>query len=129
MRPASQTVAMEPVRSQPESVRSQNVSVAFAVEGPLSDEERTLLDKMIAAMKLPAEAVKVVGGLGEATALKPKNLVVMQASGGQERGAFHDLGGVPAISTFHPRALLARPDDKRLAWDHLKLVLARLRDA
>ena len=39
------------------------------------------------------------------------------------RGHLHDVEGVPAVATFHPRWLLARPQDKRLAWSDLLLLM------
>ncbi|WP_265570722.1 uracil-DNA glycosylase family protein [Sphingomicrobium nitratireducens] len=38
------------------------------------------------------------------------------------RGVLHHVEGIPAVATFHPRWLLERPQDKRLAWDDLLLL-------
>ncbi|MCB9664189.1 MAG: uracil-DNA glycosylase [Alphaproteobacteria bacterium] len=43
----------------------------------------------------------------------------------RSRGRETRLGGIPAIPTFHPAYLLRVPEDKRLAFDDLKLARAR----
>jgi uracil-DNA glycosylase len=38
----------------------------------------------------------------------------------KSRGKWLDLGGIPAITTFHPETLLSSPPSKRLAWHDLQ---------
>jgi len=41
----------------------------------------------------------------------------------QARGHIHKVEGVRSIATFHPRHLIKRPLDKRLAWQDLLLLM------
>lgn len=41
----------------------------------------------------------------------------------QARAHLHEIEGVPTVATLHPRWLLQRPQDKRLAWDDLLLLM------
>jgi len=45
---------------------------------------------------------------------------------GRLRGRFLQYEGIPLMPTFHPSYLLRTPGDKKIAWEDLKLVLARL---
>jgi len=40
---------------------------------------------------------------------------------GKLRGTKHDYHGIPLIATYHPAYLLRSPQEKRKAWDDLKL--------
>lgn len=40
---------------------------------------------------------------------------------GKLRGMKHDYHGIPLIATYHPAYLLRSPQDKRKAWDDLRL--------
>lgn len=40
---------------------------------------------------------------------------------GKLRGMKHDYHGIPLIATYHPAYLLRTPQDKRKAWDDLRL--------
>lgn len=42
------------------------------------------------------------------------------------RGSWHEYRGRALMPTFHPAYLLRNPADKRLAWEDLKAVMARL---
>jgi DNA polymerase len=44
----------------------------------------------------------------------------------QVRGRWHDYQGVPVMPTFHPAYLLRNPADKRIVWEDIKQVMARL---
>lgn len=44
----------------------------------------------------------------------------------RRRGRWHDVNGTPLMPTFHPAYLLRNPSDKRLVWEDIKLVMARL---
>jgi DNA polymerase len=65
------------------------------------------------------------------TLVRPKRLLLLgdapaRALIGQPlaiaRGKVHRIETVPAVATFHPRFLLARPADKALAWRDLLLL-------
>ncbi len=42
------------------------------------------------------------------------------------RGRFKEFEGVPVMPTFHPAYLLRNPEDKKLVWQDMKLVLEHL---
>jgi len=44
----------------------------------------------------------------------------------RRRGRWHEVAGVALMPTFHPAYLLRNPADKRLVWEDIKLVMARL---
>ncbi|HYB97777.1 MAG TPA: uracil-DNA glycosylase [Candidatus Limnocylindrales bacterium] len=44
----------------------------------------------------------------------------------RRRGQWHEFAGIPLMPTFHPAYLLRNPSDKRLVWDDIKQVMARL---
>ncbi|MBR1837385.1 MAG: uracil-DNA glycosylase [Kiritimatiellae bacterium] len=70
--------------------------------------------------------------------VRPKTLVALgatavrgllgdpSASISRLRGIWTSFEGIPLMPTFHPAYLLRAPAAKRIAWDDLKLVLARL---
>ena len=39
------------------------------------------------------------------------------------RGRLHRVESVPTVATFHPRWLMGRPQDKRLAWEDLQILM------
>jgi DNA polymerase len=41
----------------------------------------------------------------------------------QARGHVYKIEGIRTVATFHPRQLLKRPQDKRLAWEDLLLLM------
>lgn len=41
------------------------------------------------------------------------------------RGVWRDVGGVPILTTYHPRTLLSQPDHKRHAWADLQAFAVR----
>jgi len=45
------------------------------------------------------------------------------------RGRFHDYRGAKLICSFHPAYLLRNPNDKRKAWEDLKMIRAELNKA
>jgi DNA polymerase len=55
-------------------------------------------------------------GDGPSQALLGKRLV-------EARGHIHKIEGVRTVATFHPRQLIKRPLDKRLAWQDLLLLM------
>lgn len=48
---------------------------------------------------------------------------------GRLRGRFYDFNGIPLLPTYHPSALLRDENLKRPAWEDLKLLRDRIRDA
>lgn len=44
----------------------------------------------------------------------------------RRRGVWHEFRGIPLMPTFHPAYLLRTPSDKRLVWEDVQLVMARL---
>jgi DNA polymerase len=42
------------------------------------------------------------------------------------RGHWHDYNGIKLMPTLHPAYLLRNPNDKRLVWSDIKLVMAEL---
>lgn len=44
----------------------------------------------------------------------------------QRRGTWQEFAGIALMPTFHPAYLLRTPSDKRLVWEDIKLVMARL---
>lgn len=45
---------------------------------------------------------------------------------GSWRGRFGSYRGIPVMPTYHPAYLLRSPEQKRVVWDDLKLVMQRL---
>jgi uracil-DNA glycosylase len=45
------------------------------------------------------------------------------------RGKFHDYHGIRLMPTFHPAYLLRNPNDKRLVWEDMKLIMDVLGEA
>jgi DNA polymerase len=70
-------------------------------------------------------------------AIQPKVIVVLGATAAQSllrtsnginamRSKWHEWEGIPVMPTFHPSYLLRTPEDKKKAWEDLKMVLVRL---
>lgn len=81
----------------------------------LSDHE--LLGKM-ARMQLAHSRPKQLVLFGDATARALLGEPLAKA-----RGHLHSVDGIPTVATFHPRWLLQRPQDKKMAWTDLLLLL------
>ena len=67
-------------------------------------------------IRLAAPKRLLLLGDGVCQALLGKSLV-------EARGHLHRVEGVRAVATFHPRQLIKRPLDKRLAWQDLLLLM------
>lgn len=114
-------------------------------ELPLSDETKTLVEKMILAMKLKADEVYFAVWPAEEEALSEE--VKRELGSGGERtpvllfGAFGwkavsdrelspgdivELGERRVFVTFSPGELLRTPTQKRLAWVHLQNLMKEL---
>jgi DNA polymerase len=72
--------------------------------------------------QLELVAPKVIVALGRCAA---ENLGVAKPEG-PWRGRWGAFQGIPVLPTYHPAYLLRSPEQKRVVWDDLKLVLARL---
>ncbi len=44
----------------------------------------------------------------------------------RQRGEWQDYGGTPVMATFHPAYLLRNPSGKRIVWQDIQAVMARL---
>jgi uracil-DNA glycosylase len=71
--------------------------------------------------QLELVAPKVIVALGRCAA---ENLGVAQAMG-PWRGRWGDWRGVPVLPTYHPAYLLRSPEQKRVVWEDLQLVMKR----
>jgi DNA polymerase len=71
--------------------------------------------------QLELVAPKVIVALGRCAA---ENLGVAQATG-PWRGRWGDWRGIPVLPTYHPAFLLRTPEQKRVVWDDLQLVMKR----
>jgi len=67
-------------------------------------------------------APKIIVALGRCAA---ENLGVAKPEGSW-RGRWGSYEGVPVMPTYHPAYLLRSPEQKRIVWDDLKLVMGRL---
>jgi len=67
-------------------------------------------------------APQIIVALGRCAA---ENLGVAKPEGSW-RGRWGSYEGVPVMPTYHPAYLLRSPEQKRIVWDDLKLVLGRL---
>lgn len=76
---------------------------------------------------------------GQLRAIQPKVLLLLgsvafralfatDAGIMRSRGRWHDYEGIPVLPTFHPAYLLRKPEDKRLAFEDLKLLKSRLEE-
>jgi uracil-DNA glycosylase len=45
----------------------------------------------------------------------------------QLRGKFHDYDGIPVMPTYHPAYLLRNPQDKRLVWKDMQMIMDEMR--
>jgi uracil-DNA glycosylase family 4 len=72
--------------------------------------------------QLQAVAPKMIVALGRCAA---QALGVAQATGSW-RGRFSSFEGVPVMPTYHPAYLLRSPEQKRIVWEDLQQVMARL---
>ena len=108
--------------------RAKNCYIANIVKcrppnnrNPLPEEAsacRSFLDAQIAILK--PKAILCAGSVAV------KNL--MQTTSGVQKlhGLFLDYNGIPVLTTYHPSALLRFPENKRVAWDDLKIFRTKL---
>jgi hypothetical protein len=111
-----------PVRAVPATPRKR-VQVAFVGDTGFTPAERDLLHKMIAAMQLTGEhaIIDQLEDFPGFVAGTDAELVIPLGKAAAE------VCPGDTIPTLHPRDLLARPEDKRIAWNDLKRAMARLK--
>jgi uracil-DNA glycosylase len=73
--------------------------------------------------QLELVAPKVIVALGRCAA---ENLGVAPPEGGRWRGRWGEWHGLPVMPTYHPAYLLRSPEQKRVVWEDLQLVMGRL---
>ena len=91
---------------------------------PLPDEIATcspFLFQQIAAIR--PRVVVCLGTPAAQTVLGTRDTIT------RLRGAFHEIGGIRVMPTFHPAYLLRNPAAKRDVWDDMKKVMAELKTA
>ena len=89
---------------------------------PTSEEMQTCIPYLHAQIDLIQPRVLVALGATAVEGLLGKGVVGIT----KLRGQWKEYRGTPLMPTFHPAYLLRNPSDKRLVWDDIKLVMARL---
>jgi DNA polymerase len=101
----------------PEQAYSASLSPINAPGARLSDRDREDYAEIARRhIRLAAPRRLLLFGDAPSQALLGKPL-------SQARGHVHKIEGVRAVATFHPRHLIKRPLDKRLAWQDLLLLM------
>jgi uracil-DNA glycosylase family 4 len=101
----------------PEQAYSASLSPINAPGVRLNDRDRNDYAEIARRhIRLAAPRRLLLFGDAPSQALLGKPLV-------QARGHIHKIEGVRAVATFHPRHLIKRPLDKRLAWQDLLLLM------
>ena len=77
--------------------------------------------------QLEAVGPKVIITLGSTAALSLLNLHG-EAKIGDLRGKWQVFNGIPVMPTYHPAFLLRNPNMKRVVWEDMKKVMAKLKD-
>lgn len=88
---------------------------------PLNDEAEaciSFLQAQIAVLK--PKAILAAGSTAVKNLLKTSNGVV------KLHGQILDYNGIPLLTTYHPSALLHYPENKRTAWEDLKIFRTKL---
>ena len=89
---------------------------------PEPDEARTCLPFLKRQIAVIRPRVIVALGRIASQYLLDTNLPL-----GRLRHGFHDLSGTPVMPTYHPSALLRKPELKRDTWADIKMVMALLK--
>ena len=84
--------------------------------------EEMLACKRFLVPQLQAVAPRAIVALGRCAA---QALGVAEATGAW-RGRWGQFEGVAVLPTYHPAFLLRSPEQKRVVWEDLQLVMARL---
>lgn len=109
-------------------LRPDEVYVCNAVKCRPPSNRTPESDEMAACSPFLAEQLAevrpdIIVALGRTAAIA---LGVMPEGGRNWRGVFSVYEGIPVLSTYHPAYLLRSPDQKRVVWADLQLVMARL---
>ncbi|WP_191013693.1 uracil-DNA glycosylase [Treponema zioleckii] len=83
-----------------------------------ADSCRSFLDAQIAALK--PKAILAAGSVAI------KNLLHTNEGVLRLHGKILDYNGIPLCTTYHPSALLRAPENKRVAWEDLKIFRTKL---
>jgi hypothetical protein len=104
-------------------VAPRAVALLIAVESYLdyNSEEKDLLAKMIAALKMDLKLIQVCDLLDSAN-YQPELTLSFRDHFEKER---HQSS--PMVTTYSPRALLKNADNKKAAWAHLQQVIAHFK--
>jgi hypothetical protein len=108
-----------PVRRPARTSTAKPTAVAFISATPLAPEERALLDKMVAAMRLPPDLALVRCGELQQEDPPLALAIVLGAPPATPLAC-------PTINTLHPGILLRDPTQKRQAWTDLQAAMALL---
>jgi len=84
---------------------------------PLPDESRSCLPHLAEQIRLIKP--KFICALGRIAA---QILLDTKMPLSKMRGRFYDVGDARMLATFHPAALLRNPNNKRFAWEDLKML-------
>ncbi len=76
------------------------------------------LEKQIQAIK--PRVIVALGNAAATTLLKTTEDILAL------RGKWHTYNGIPLMPTLHPAYLLDHPSEKKLVWDDIRLVMAKL---
>ena len=124
---------LRPILRAEEKTSEVGFRAAIFVE-KMSTEERSLFEKMLAAMKI--SHFEVFEGVdskrfNEILLGAPVLVIVFSTALGSHFNIgvlreFVDHGGVPTIVTYSPRELRKNPDLKSEAWKDMKLAIQRL---
>lgn len=87
---------------------------------PVDDEVNACERFLVAQLELVAPKVIVALGKSAAQALG------ISIESTQWRGKWHQWHAIPIIATYHPAFLLRSPQHKRVVWEDLQEVMARL---
>lgn len=88
---------------------------------PEPDEVEACSPFLLKQLQLIApEVIVALGKFAAQTLLATKTPIT------RLRGQWYDFHGIPLMPTFHPAFLLRNPGDKKLVWQDVKLVMARL---
>lgn len=128
---AKRTAALVPAEAVIFKDAVARVKFGFEIPTGLPAAERALLDKILAALELPADQYVVVESAGDefppaAVAAEFVVRFVVEPSGAARAGTWESSG---VRSTYSLRAMLADPALKKPVWTHLKEVLARARSS
>ena len=104
-------------------IREFGVNDVIFEEGSTGRELYVVLDGQVEIARMNGASKTVIVTLGK---FATQVLLRSRTPISQVRGRWHDYQGVPVMPTFHPAYLLRNPSDKRIVWEDIKQVMARL---